>query len=184
MALDALTASLQTSFAYNAQKNGPSSGLNFPPNGLQNSINIKTAYTVGGNLAGAINEVVAEILSIAASGSATINLQSLTDVLNLGTVVLVRLKEYLFVLLNATQDSINGTACTQVTIGNAGTNPNPLDFGAATNTKLLTNGDQCSYATASAGGITVSGTALNVLVTNNDASHAAALLACFGGATT
>jgi hypothetical protein len=180
MAFDNFTGYLQASLNYNASKNGPTSGLNFPatPNG--NTLNLKTAYTVGSG-AGQINEIVAEIVTIAASGSATIDLTVLIDILGFAAA-LTKLKEFLFCLLNATQDSINGTACTQVTIGNAGTNPNPLNFGGATMTKLLTNGDIDSYATASAAGIAVSGTVKNVLVANNDASHGAAVLACFGGA--
>lgn len=181
MAFDAYTGYLQVSFNYNASKNGPSSSLNLPSPNVANTINLKVSYAIGSG-AGQVNEAITEILTIAASGSATIDLTVLADVLNTSGVALTKLKAFLFALLSAAQDTINGTACSGIVIGNAATNGNKLNMGAVTDTKILTNGDIDSYATASAAGITVSSTAKSVLVTNSDSGVAAGVLACFQGA--
>src|SRR6185312_8003502 len=108
---------------YNASFNGPSSGLNFPPISLNNTINAKASHTLGSGVNG-INEEAVNILTIAASGSATLNLQSLTDVLGVASVVLTKLKKYLFWLLTAQDDSVNGTPCSSVVIQGGASNPN------------------------------------------------------------
>lgn len=189
MSFSAYTGSLTLSTNYNAAVNGPNSSLNFPATSNNNTLNARTSYSIGGNVIGGINEEACNILTVPASSSATINLQSLTDVLGFTGIVLVRLKKWLLWLLSPNDDSVAGTSCSGVTIGNAGSNPFPFNFTAATTTFLLNGvpagtGDKEGYATDSAAGFTVSATACNVLVTNNDSSHAASLLYNFGGSTT
>ena len=83
-------------------------------------------------------------------------------------------------LLNAVQDSVNGTACTGVTVGAAGSNPNLMFLNSTTPTFGLLNGDVIAYGTTTAAGITVSSSHCNVLITNTDSGHGAAVLASFG----
>lgn len=190
MAFGAYTGSMTISVSDNPSATAPSSSLPFGSTANSTSIQGKTSYTLGGNAVGAVNEVATNILSISASGSATLNLQALTDQLGTTSVVLVRLKRYFFWLLSTTDDTVAGTACTQVTIGAAVTNPNLLNLGGTTPTLILkgggstTTGDKAAYTSSTAAGITVSGTALNVLVTNNDGVNAAAVYYNFAGSTT
>jgi hypothetical protein len=182
-ALDNATGYLSCGISWNATKNGPNSGINFPPTSNANSLNQKVSFVTGGNVPGGINEVATNILIITAGGSATINLQALTDVINQSAVVLVRLKGFAFQLLGTAEDSVNGTACSGVTIGNAPTNGNMLELGAVTHTRKLQNGDWNAHASRQAAGLVVSATALNVLITNNDSVNPAAVLYALYGAT-
>lgn len=184
MALSGLTGFMQLQFSYNALINGPSSGITINPQAVQNTITAKRSVVLGGNVANGANEGALAILTIAPSGTATINLQTLTDFMNVASVVLIRLKSFFFWLLGTGDDSVNGTVCTGVTIGNAGSNANQLDMGAVTHTRLLTNGDWTAYGTGSAAGLTVSGTHLNILITNTDGTNAAGLMYGLFGATT
>lgn len=184
MAFDALTGYMSAGFNASATKNAPSSGLNLPGTTNSPTVNFKVPIVLGGNLANGANECWQLILTAAASGSVTLNLQSLTDLLNASGVALARVKAFLFCLLGTSEDSVNGTACSQVTIGNAGTNPNQLDLGGTTMTRTLLNGDVTMYASRQAAGRTVSGTACNVLLQNNDASNSMAVYSSGFGATT
>ena len=183
MAFDAITGYLQVASNWNVQKNGPSSGLGFPPTVNSNSLNLKQQYTTGGAVANGINEESATIITIAPGGSATVNLQNLIDVLGVPNVVLVRLKKIVFCLLSPTQDTINGTVCSGVTIGAAPTNPSPLNLGSPSQTVKLFNGDVYGYATGNAAGIPVGAGSSNVLLTNNDSGNAASVLVNFAGCT-
>jgi len=186
MALAALTGAVKLSFSYLASLAALSSGISFAAPSVQNTVNASRSISFGGNVAGGANSVVNTIVTIAASGTATLNLQSLTDVIN-GASVWVRLKTFVFWLLGTTDDSVNGTTCSSVSIGNAGSNGCPLDMGAIANTRTLTTnsgyGDWTAYGTNSAAGITVSASVKNVLITNNDSVNAAAVLFLGFGAT-
>lgn len=186
MSFGAYSGSLTISSSYNPEAAAISSSLDFPPPQVNNTINAKSAHTLGSGANG-INEEAVSILTIAASGSATLNLQSLTDVLGTAAVALTKLKKYLFWLLTAADDTVNGTACSSVTIQGGATNPHTLNLGGTTPTATLygsstTVGDKMGWATNSANGITVSPTACNVKVANNDGTNAAAVLYDVGGA--
>lgn len=186
--LSTLSGSMKFQFNYNVGVNGPSSSISFPQTSNNNTITASTTYLLGGNVLSGINEVAVVIQAVAASGTATINLNALTDVVGLAAV-LVRLKSYLFWLLTAADDATNGTSCSSVTVGAAVSNPCTLGMGGTSPTFTLNGGsagtgDKWGYCTGQAGGITVSGTVKNVLITNNDSVNAAAVLCAFGGATT
>lgn len=181
MSYSALTGYLQTQFNYQVSGTQVSTGLPFPPASVSNQFQIKQSYGLGSG-AGAVNIISAFIQAISASSGATINLQSLTDVLGATVTSMTKLKEYLFCLLNATQDSVNGTAAASVAIGNAGSNQCPLAMSSTTTTYTVNNGGNWAHGDPGASGITVSSTVKNVLVTNNDAGLAAAVLCAFGGA--
>ena len=183
MAFDALTGYAQVGFNWTAQKNGPTSSISFPATVNQNTINAKSSVVLGDNVANGANELACWIQTITASGTATIDLTSLTDILNFTGVALVRLKSFAFWLLGTADDATNGTACSSISIGNAGSNGNALDMGAVANTRTLLNGDWTAYGTRQAAGKTVDSTHKNVLITNNDGSNAAAVLIALFGAT-
>ena len=56
-ALGALTASLKITLQWVAQIAGQSSGLNFPPISNANSLAIQQSYTLGGNVAGGLQDL-------------------------------------------------------------------------------------------------------------------------------
>lgn len=186
MGFSSYTGTLATTCTDSPKNAGASSSLPLAAPSASQSIQFKINYQVGTTGSNKINEVSSGILTIAEGSSATLNLQSLTDMFGTAGIVLVRLKKYFFKLLSAIDDSLAGTACSSVTIGNAGSDPHLLNMGGTTPTQTLlgsatTNGDQISYASADADGLAVSATVKNVLVTNNDSGHAAAVFYDLGG---
>jgi hypothetical protein len=175
-----LTETFQSSWSASAA--AVSSALPFQANANTGAFTFKISYTVGGGAA-QINEIANNILSIAASGNATLNLQSLTDVLGTTGVVLVRAKAWNFVLLSAAQDATNGTACSSVTVQGGASNPNVLSLGGTSPTYTINNGGCWKHGDGGASGITVNTGLLNVKVVNNDASNAAAVFYEIAGAT-
>ena len=134
------------------------------------------------NTALGADEIYSAITSIAAAGNATLNLASLTDMILQTGVSLARVKGYRIQLLSATDDTVNGTACSGITVGNAGVNPFPFTFSVATTTFTLGNGEYIEWATPGTGGIVV-GTGTNLKVANNDAGVAAAVQITLLGGT-
>ncbi len=183
MALSSLTGNALMSLKWNAQQNLPSSGFNLPPVGNTSAFNKNISYSTGGNVANGANEFCGFFQTVAPSGTATINLQNLTDILQYPSIALVRMKSILLWLLAVADDSTNGTACSSVTIGNAASNANPLFMTVATSTFPLGNGDAICYATGSAAGITVDASHLNIKIANNDVAVAACVLVGIFGAT-
>src|SRR4051794_11020707 len=127
MALDSLTFNFAPTVNWSAKKN--LTGTDY--GAVQNSSNItKPTITIDKTIANASagggDTMVSFIQSVAASGTATIDLSSVTDVINQAAQAFVRLKYIEFRLLSATDDTTNGTAATSVTIGNAATNANTM----------------------------------------------------------
>src|ERR1700722_615155 len=81
-AYSTLSAYLGTTFNYNVNGTQVSTGLNFPPTNANNTLAFKTSYGLGSG-AGLAQIAVSLIQAITASGNATVNLQSLVDVLGL-----------------------------------------------------------------------------------------------------
>lgn len=153
---------------------------------------ISTSYTFGTNLdnsvSGGADEVVSFLQVIAPGGTATINLKSILNILQQAGIALARLKGYKIRLLaasgNGAVDTTNGTACTSITVGNAATNPNPLEMEVVTDRYRIKSGGCHQHFDPSAGGfVEVTNTARNILITNNDVSVAAAVQMTFVGCT-
>jgi hypothetical protein len=172
MSIESVTATFSMGVSYQAQ--GASPGAQYQPTTAQGNPKKNIAFKTGTTAAGQINEVGSKIFSIVASGTATVNLQALADVLG-QSADLVRVKGLMFQLLSATDDSDNGTACSGVTIGNAGTHPFLGFLGGTTPTITLGNGEALGWLSPSANGLAVSSTVCNILITNNDGSNAAAV---------
>lgn len=154
---------------------------------------VSTSYAFGTDNAntavGGADEIVSFLQTIAAGGSATIDLKSITNILQQSGVALARLKGYKIRLLAASGkgavDSVNGTACSSVTVGNAASNGNPLEMDSAADTYTIKNGGSHQHFDPSAAGfVLVSPTTKNVLITNNDGLVAAAVQVTLIGATT
>src|SRR5262245_48340802 len=119
MAISNVSATFSMGVSYQAQ--GAASGSQYQPTTAQGNPKKNIAFKTGTTVTGQINELASKIFNLAASGTTTINLQSLLDVLGT-TAVLVRIKGLMIQLLSATDDPDNGTACSGVTVGNAGSN--------------------------------------------------------------
>lgn len=182
MALSTLTGYIQMVWNYVAGNAGLSSGINLAAPGLGNTVSAKQSFTFGHATANAADETIMLIVTIAASGTATINLYSTTDVMGNATI-LVRIKSFFFWLLGTLDDSLNGTACSSVVIGAAVSAANTLELGGTGPTRTLqTNsgvGDKSIFISGNAAGITVSNSLKNVLITNEDGVNGAAVM--FGG---
>lgn len=172
MGISNVTASFSVGVSYQAQGNAP--GSQYQPTTAQGNPKKNIAFKTGTTAGGQIDELASQIFNVTASGTVTVNLQSLLDVLG-ATVSLVRIKGLLFQLLSPADDAANGTACTGVTIGNAGSDPNQMFLGATTHTILLGNGEAVAWLSPSANGLAVSSGAKNILITNDDGTNAAAV---------
>ena len=172
MSFDALSGNLSITTQWNAQK--AVAGYS-NPNMNQNSDGKSVAWSKVGTAAGQASILTAGILSIAPSGLASIDLTNIVDILGGtgGTLATAGLKGFKFQLLSTTDDPVNGTNCSQVTIGNSGTNDHPRNLGAGTMTQILKNGEPVGWATNQATGRAVSATAKIIQFANNDAAIAA-----------
>ena len=158
-------------------------GAQYQPTSCTGSPQSRINFVLGTNVANQINEIYSAILSIAASGTSTINVQSLADIWGNTGVSLVRIKGLLFQLLSTAQDPINGTVCSGVTIGQAGSNPFLMFLTGTTPGMVLGNGEAIGWATPlAAGNTSISGSAKNILITNNDSVNAAAVQVSILGA--
>lgn len=122
--------------------------------------------------------------TIAPSGTLTINLQSFTDLCNQASVSLARLKFAFFALIGTNQtmpDGSVGNACSSITIGNAGSNPHPLNMNSGTDTFTVTNAGSQAILDGSAAGMAVNGGASNIKILNNDSVNSAKVFVCFVG---
>jgi hypothetical protein len=134
------------------------------------------------NAALGANECVSYLSTIASSSSEDIDLTSLTDICLQSGVSLARVKGYLIRLLSVADDSVNGTACTGVTIDGAGTNLIALP--GLGSSQVLGNGEFIAWATPNAAGVTVDSTHKIIHIVNNDAAHSACIqLTVIGGTT-
>jgi hypothetical protein len=194
MALDSLTFKATVGLSITAQKN--ITGSDYSP--IQNTSTITKAVNLGtssGNAtAGGADECASFIQSIAASGSASIDLTSLTDFLAATGVSLARVKSITIRLLSAADDSAVGTAAGSITIDNTVTNAlssqsnsgwfSNAAEGAANGSKFtIPNGAYLSFGVANAAGVVVDSTHKLIKVTNNDGSLSAKVQFTLTGGT-
>jgi hypothetical protein len=172
MGLPSVSATFSVGVGYQCQNAAPNS--QYQPITAQGNPKKAIGFTTGTNTANQVDELSSKIYSVAAGGTANIDLTALLDVLG-NTVSLVRVKGLLFQLLSTADDATNGTACSGVTIGNAGSNAFQMFLGAQAHTIVLGNGEAAAWLSPSAGGLTVNGTHKIVLITNNDVVNPAAV---------
>lgn len=157
----------------------------------QQGDNVSTSYQFGtdneNNAVGGADEVVSFLQAIAPGGSVTIDLKSVTNILQQSGVALARLKGYKIRLLTSgtkgAVDSVNGTLCSSIKVG-GGANACTLNMNAAGELTVNNGGSQQYFDPSAAGFVLVSPTTKNVLITNNDGSVAATVQVTLIGATT
>lgn len=183
MAASTLTGSITHSVQATLGKT--QTGTDYSPLAASFSLSKKISFagTTANNAAGGADDCISYIVSIAASGTSTIDLQALNSLLQLSAGAIVRIKGWQIRLLDATDDATNGTACTDITVGNAASNAQQLNL-TATHTMTIYSGGSMSYVDRRAGGFTVSASAKDLKIVNNDSSAAAAVqLTFFTGST-
>ncbi len=183
MAISSLTVTTNQTQRWNAQNT--STGSIAPiVNGSQNNAQ-QTYGTAAANAAlGGADEYFNFLITLAASASSTLDLTTMTNVLNQASVSIARIKAYQFQLLSVAQDATNGTACSSVTIGNAVSNAQLFNLGGTTPTFTVYTGGAWSYQDERAGGFTVDGSHNNLKFLNNDGAVAAAIRVQIIGGTT
>lgn len=178
--LSSLTVNVGSAFSWTAQQ--AINGADYQP--VTNSGNIspglRYSNSILNNALGGADQIISYILPIAASGTATIDLTSLTNILQQTGITLARVKAYEFRLLSLTDDPENGTACTSITWGNAATNSQQLNLPASMTSSIF-NGGVTPYWDETATGFVVDGTHKSVKFVNNDGAHGAGIQITFIG---
>ncbi len=144
------------------------------------------ASTTANAVAGGADLVYSEVITLTASGTSTLNLQSFTDALGRTAQSFTRVKSIEIKLLTTTDTfgTITGTAASSISIGNAGSDPVALFLDDATTTFSLKNGENIKVESLGAAGWTVDGTHKNILFTNIDGVVGAKVLVqIIGGST-
>lgn len=184
MAFDALNITFVPTLAGNAAAN--KQGNSYQQVQLtvsQRAPQVSVGTNVANNLSGGGDQLALRTYTIAASGTLTLDLTNIIDAIERSAALFARIKMVGFFLLGTADDSA-GTACSSVTIGNAGSNAQKMFMTQGTYTFDLQNGECVFWATRQALGRTVDGTHKNVLITNNDGSNSAALQVMFAGGST
>lgn len=189
MALDSLSSTLKIQLNWTAEDN--LTGDDYSP--VQNTGTITHQSSVGtsaaNNAAGGGNELISWIQSISASSSATIDLTSLTNILQASGISLARVKGIVIRLLSTTDDETNGTAATYVTVGNNSSNDWTSQSGgrgwlaSATSVLDIPNGGAVGASFPSAAGVLVDSTHKIIKIANADSSVAAKVQISIQGAT-
>lgn len=187
MALDTLTLNGSAPVNWTASKNvtGASPNQN---SSSANEAKASLGTAQAGNAANGLNELYYSIQSIVASGSASIDLSTFTDILNAASVVGVRVKFIQVELLSTAQDSVNGTNATSVTIDGTVTNGlTSQSFSGwlvGTVSKIdIPNGAWVQYGLTNANGIAIDSTHKVIKISNNDGSNSAGVKVIVGVST-
>lgn len=152
--------------------------------GMGDSVNstplVKQLNYSDGAGSGAVNTVYSALLTLAASGTATLNLtnSSLFDVLNVA-VLMARVKAVFIQLLSTTDDATNGTACSAITV--AGLNGAAGFIDGTTPKRRIFNGGFEAFGVGNAAGVT---SGMTLTVVNEDTVVAAAYVITVFGAKT
>lgn len=185
MSLDTLTFNGAAPVNWSASKNVTGASPNTNASSA-NEAKAALGTSAAGNAANGANELYFAILSIAPSGSATIDFTSLTDILAAAGVAAARLKFVQVEALSVAQDSVNGTNATSITIDNTVTNAlsaqghsgwfdNGAEGAAGGSKFTLPNGAWLQFGMTNANGVTVDATHKVIKITNNDGTNAAAV---------
>jgi len=175
MALSSISGNLTLGFGCTPVKNMPASGLQLPGASNNPVIQKKQQFKTGTG-AGQATEAFLFFVTISGGGSASFSLLSLTDLLQFTGIQLSRLNGIMLWLLSPTDDNINGTLATSVTVGNASPNPHALFLDSPSYTFTLQNGQAIASFRPDAAAWPVTAGAQNVKIVNNDGARSASVL--------
>lgn len=195
MAIGNLTASATVQLGWTAQNS--LTGTDYSP--TQQSSTIRKLQTHGTAVAnagvGGGDELYSAISSISASGTVSIDLTAITDILSQAGISLARVKFIMLRLLSVADDATNGTAASSVTLDNTVANALSAQAhsgwfdngseGAVGGSKFtVPNGAGLIFMLPNAAGVVVDGTHKVIKAVNNDGSLTAKLqLSVMGGST-
>jgi hypothetical protein len=183
--INTLTFTRTDAASFNGQGAAAASSLGALSNGATVSVKNAVGTSSGNAAVGGGDEAAAFLTTISASGDASINLTSLTDILGTSAVSLARVKDLSVNLLSEAQDATYGTNCTSITLGDSGTDDWVTQSHGgglgATSTFDLPNGGNLAASFPTAAGNVVDGTHKYLYVVNNDASNAAKVLTVIAG---
>jgi hypothetical protein len=188
MALDSVAGTAITlQVAMSAGKN--KTGTTYGQITNNSTITKKFSYTLGGNVALGVNEIYSSITSISSSSNTTLDLTALTDLINVASINMARVKAIVIQLLSATDDSINGTAASYITVGNNNTNDLVSQSGSGwlndvTSSIDIPNSGFLAFAVGNAAGVAVDATHKLIKIANADGALAAAVQVTLLGSTT
>ncbi len=191
MAIGSLSVTWQPGINVLARNTAPGLPVSQGPALIQNiqSPSLVIGTGAANAAAGGSDEFATVKFTIVGGGNSTIDLTSVVDVFG-STISFARIKAAAFFLLSAgqaTPDGTVGTACSGVSVGNAGgdgTNGQKLDLGAKTSTFTLGNGGNHIVANGNAAGWVVDGTNKLLYFVNNDGAVTAQLYVVLQGGTT
>jgi hypothetical protein len=161
LGLSSLTGSMGTTFSWNAQVS--LTGIAYAPSVNSSSINKRQSFGTSATNAqsGGCDEVFSFQQGIVAGGSATLDLNGMTDLLQRASTAIARIKGYQFRVLSATDDSTISPAPTSTSVGlvtnNTVATPCQLDFSAGGSGLTLALTDTAGAVTAVAIGAAGSG---------------------------
>jgi len=187
--ITSLATTISSIFNSNATQTLPNAPTAFPQFGPSGNITRAVQFTTGTTTARGANQQMAKIISVTAGGSTTIDLSAaFTNIVNASNATFARIKGIRISLLSPTDDSVNGTLASSITIGNNGSNDfisqsgNRGWLGSAASVFDLANGNDVCWKTVSANGVLVDATHKIIKITNNDGAVAAAVMVEFLGA--
>lgn len=163
----------------------PITGLNDLSVNLQDSKSVQ--YTTGTNTANKANRAYMEVVSLAPGANTTLNLQSLTDQLNIA-LDFVRIKAVQFHLISTADNADIGSNATSVKIGGASANQALAGnathgfLGDATDTIRVFDGGIITFASPAAAGVLIDASHQDLFILNEDASNTAKLMVTLIGA--
>lgn len=172
----------QMSFAYAK----PATGLN--DLGVQVTDSKRMQFTTGTATANKANRIYGDVISIAAGANTTVNLQALTDQLNL-SCNFARIKGVYFHLISEADNADIGTNATSILFGGNGASNQGISgnatygfFGNGNDTMRVFNGGFAMMGTPSAAGVLIDSTHKNVFILNEDGAVTAKVYVGFLGA--
>src|SRR5208283_2018011 len=128
-------------------------------NPLSNVNSLSKKITLGNSVtnttAGGADELYASLLTPAASGAVTLTLSSLVDACGQTGLSFARVKYLRVHLLSVADDSVNGTAASSITVGNAASHSCAMFLGGTTQTFTVNNGGVIAYGDPGGTGIAI-----------------------------
>jgi hypothetical protein len=157
---------------------------NSPISGGTNSKKTQTYGTnIGNTSLGGADEFISLVGTIGTSGSATVNLSSITNILQQTGIGLVRIKAWALRNLSTADDSVNGGNASSLLFGGSAPGQFAFNLSGASAGITVYNGGVQPYFDQQATGFTVTPASNDkIKILNNDASNAAGYeVDLFGG---
>lgn len=184
MAIDTLSARLNQTLSWTAQDDLTGDEYNPVQNQGNLSKNLSLGTTSNNNQAGGADQLVSYIATVAANSNSTIDLTSLTNILQQTSQSFARLKGAQIRLLSTSDDATNGTNCTSITVGNASANQCNLNLSTNATMTIYSGGAWMYFDPTAAGFVAVNSSQKNLYIVNGDANVAAkVMVSLFGGSS-